>query len=146
MKPGFFWQKALRRMKYMVSKKEVRMYLDFLIEVPDAPGKITTKEKGNAVYVNYEVGREYYPDRRYTIPKRVTIGKLSKADNKMMVPNQNFLTYFPEVELPDEKFNSNRSSCLRIGAYLIIQKILDEYKIPEHLERQFDEKRWCLSP
>ena len=116
------------------------MYLDFLIEVPDAPGKITTKEKGNAVYVNYEVGREYYPDRRYTIPKRVTIGKLSKADNKMMVPNQNFLTYFPEVELPDEKFNSNRSSCLRIGAYLIIQKILDEYKIPELLERQFDDK------
>ena len=116
------------------------MYLDFLIEVPDAPGKITTKEKGNAVYVNYEVGREYYPDRRYTIPKRVTIGKLSKADNKMMVPNQNFLTYFPEVELPDEKFNSNRSSCLRIGAYLTIQKILDEYKIPELLERQFDDK------
>ena len=76
------------------------MYLDFLIEIPDVPGKITTKEKGNAVYVNYEVGREYYPDRKYTIPKRVTIGKLSKADKKMMVPNQNFLTYFPEIELP----------------------------------------------
>ena len=107
------------------------MYLDFLIEVPDVQGKITTKAKGNAIYVNYEVGREYYPDRQYTIPKRVTIGKLSKADNKMMVPNQNFLTYFPEIELPDEKFNSNRSSCLRIGAYLIIQKILEEYKLPE---------------
>lgn len=59
------------------------MYLDFLIEMPDVPGKITTKEKGNAVYVNYEVGREYYPDRKYTIPKRVTIGKLSKADEKL---------------------------------------------------------------
>ena len=45
------------------------MYLDFLIEIPDVPGKITTKEKGNAVYVNYEVGREYYPDKKYTIPK-----------------------------------------------------------------------------
>ena len=116
------------------------MYLDFLIEIPDVPGKITTKEKGNAVYVNYEVGREYYPDRKYTIPKRVTIGKLSKADKKMMVPNQNFLTYFPEIELPDEKFNSNRSSCLRIGAYIIIQKILDEYKLPELLGEQFEEK------
>ena len=116
------------------------MYLDFLIEIPDVPGKITTKEKGNAVYVNYEVGREYYPDRKYTIPKRVTIGKLSKADKKMMVPNQNFLTYFPEIELPEEKFNSNRSSCLRIGAYIIIQKILDEYKLPELLGEQFEEK------
>ena len=116
------------------------MYLDFLIEIPDVPGKITTKEKGNAVYVNYEVGREYYPDRKYTIPKRVTIGKLSKADEGMMVPNQNFLTYFPEIELPEEKFNSNRSSCLRIGAYIIIQKILDEYKLPELLGEQFEEK------
>ena len=116
------------------------MYLDFLIEIPDVPGKITTKKKGNAVYVNYEVGREYYPDRKYTIPKRVTIGKLSKADERMMVPNQNFLTYFPEIELPEEKFNSNRSSCLRIGAYIIIQKILDEYKLPELLGEQFEEK------
>ena len=120
------------------------MYLDFLIEIPDVPGKITTKEKGNAVYVNYEVGREYYPDRKYTIPKRVTIGKLSKADERMMVPNQNFLTYFPEIELPEEKFNSNRSSCLRIGAYIIIQKILDEYKLPELLGEQFEEKELGL--
>ena len=79
------------------------MYLDFLVEVPDEKGKITTKKKGDAIYVNYEVGREYYPDRQYTIPKRVIIGKLSKADKGMMVPNQNFLTYFPEVELPEEK-------------------------------------------
>ena len=116
------------------------MYLDFLVKVPSVQGKITTKEKGRTVYVNYEVGREYYPDRKYTIPKRVTIGKLSKADRKMMVPNQNFLTYFPETELPEEKFNSNRSSCLRIGAYIVIQKILEEYKLQELLERQFDDK------
>lgn len=78
------------------------MYLDFLVIVPRVQGKITTKEKGETVYVNYEVGREYYPDRKYTIPKRVTIGKLSKADRKMMGPNQNFLAYFPETELPGE--------------------------------------------
>ena len=114
------------------------MYLDFLVEVPDEKGKITTKKKGDAIYVNYEVGREYHPDRQYTIPKRVIIGKLSKADKGMMVPNQNFLTYFPEVDLPEEKFNSNRSSCLKIGPYIVIQKILEEYKIPELLERQFE--------
>ena len=116
------------------------MYLDFLVKVPSVQGKITTKEKGGTVYVNYEVGREYYPDRKYTIPKRVTIGKLSKADRKMMVPNQNFLAYFPETELPEEKFNSNRSSCLRIGAYIIVQKVFDEYKLPELLGRQFEDK------
>ena len=116
------------------------MYLDFLVEVPDVQGKITTKKKGNAIYVNYEIGRKYYKDRKYTIPERVTIGKLSQEDKKMMVPNQNFLTYFPEVELPEEKFNSNRSSCLRIGAYLIIQKVMDEYQIPELLDGYFSPK------
>ena len=116
------------------------MYLDFLVEVPDEKGKITKKKKGDAIYVSYEVGREYYSDRQYTIPKRVIIGKLSKADEGMMVPNQNFLTCFPEVELPEEKFNSNRSSCLKIGPYIVIRKILEEYKIPEFLEKQFDGK------
>ena len=116
------------------------MYLDFLVEVPNEKGKITTKKKGDAIYVSYEIGREYLPDKQYTIPKRVTIGKLSKADSRMMIPNQNFRTYFPEAELPEEKFNSNRSSCLKIGPYIVIRKILEEYKIPELLERQFDTK------
>ena len=115
------------------------MYLDFLVPIPDVKGKITTKQKGDSIYVNYEVGRQYDSGKKYNVPKRVTIGKLSKADSKKMVPNQNFLTYFPEVELPEDKFNSNRSSCLRIGAYLVIRKILEEYRIPELLERQFDD-------
>lgn len=92
------------------------------------------------MYVNYEIGRKYYKDRKYTIPERVTIGKLSHEDNKVMVPNQNFLTFFPEVELPEEKFNSNRSSCLRIDAYLIIQKVMDEYRISESLDEYFSPK------
>ena len=120
------------------------MYLDFLVEVPSEKGKITTKPKGDAIYVNYELGREYDPDKKYNVPKRVTIGKLSKANDRMMVPNQNFLTYFPEVELPEEKFNSNRSSCLRIGSYIVIQRIFDEYKIPELLSNYFGIKELGL--
>ena len=116
------------------------MYLDFLVKVPEAGGKITTKPKGNAVYVNYELGREYNPVKRYNVPKRVTIGKLSKEDSTMMVPNQNFRTYFPDAEVPDDKFNADRSSCLRIGSYIVIKKILDEYDIPDMLRMNFSEK------
>lgn len=116
------------------------MYLDFLVAIPSEKGKITTKPKGNAVYVNYELGREYDRNKKYNVPKRVTIGKLAKGNDGMMVPNDKFLTYFPETELPEEKFNSNRSSCLRIGAYIIVQKILDEYKIPKFLSPYFDDK------
>ena len=61
------------------------MYLDFLVEVPSGKGKITTKPKGDAIYVNYELGREYDPDKKYNVPKRVTIEKLSKVNDRMMV-------------------------------------------------------------
>ena len=71
------------------------MYLDFLVKVPDSRGKITTRAKGNSIYVNYEVGRDYNPNKKYNVPKRVTIGKLSKDDPSMMVPNDRFRTYFP---------------------------------------------------
>ena len=50
------------------------MYLDFLVSIPEEKGKITHKPKGNAVYINYELDREYDADRRFNIPKRVTIG------------------------------------------------------------------------
>lgn len=116
------------------------MYLDFLVKIPDVEGKITKKPKGDSVYVNYEIGRKYNPEKKYNIPERKPIGKVSKSDPTMMVPNEYFLMFFPEVELPDEKFNSDRSSCLRIGAYIVIQKILDEYKIPELLSKYFGSK------
>ena len=116
------------------------MYLDFLVAIPDEKGKITTKPKGNAIYVNYELGREYNKEKKYNVPRRVTIGKVAKGSEGMMVPNDKFLTYFPETELPDEKFNANRSRCLRIGAYIIIQKILDEYKISDYLSPYFGDK------
>ena len=120
------------------------MYLDFFVEIPDVKGKITTKKKGSSVYVNYEIGRDYDPEKKYNVPKRVTIGKVSGADSKMMVPNQNFLTYFPEVDLPELKYNPDRSSCLKIGAHLVIRKMFDEYNLPELLGKYFDERELGL--
>ena len=120
------------------------MYLDFFVKIPDIKGKITRKPKGNSVYINYEYAREYNRKRQYNVPKRVIIGKASKTDSAMMIPNQNYLTYFPEAELPEEKFDSKRSSCLRIGTHLIIKSILEEYGLPEILSRQFDSKELGL--
>lgn len=113
------------------------MYLDFLVKIPEVSGKITRKTKNGITYINFEYGREYDSKRKFNIPKRATIGKQSKEDASMMQPNQNFLTYFPEVELPDERFESKRSSCLRIGAYVVLRKIIEDYGIPEMLLRYF---------
>jgi len=76
------------------------MYLDFLVKVPTVKGKITRRKKSNVVYIEYEYDRVYDPSRKYTFPKRVTIGKMADTDLELMRPNQNFLKYFPDAELP----------------------------------------------
>ena len=116
------------------------MYLDFHVKIPEVPGKITRRKKGNSTYIEFEYHRVYDPKRQFTIAKRATIGKESTSDSLMMLPNQNFLKYFPDADLPDEKDRTTRSSCLRIGAYIVIRKIIEDYKIPEMLGEYFEEK------
>ena len=116
------------------------MCLGFLVDIPDVKGKITQKRKGNSVYISYEIGRKYDPAKQYNVPDRVIIGKQNQSDKKQMEPNENFLKYFPEVELPEERYDSNRSSCLRIGAYIIIQQMMKETGIPELLSEYFNDR------
>lgn len=120
------------------------MYLDFLVKLPEAKGKYTYRNRNGVTYVEYEYDRTYDPKRKYTFPKRATIGKLSEEDRTMLQPNTNFLKYFPDAELPEERNRTNRSSCLRVGAYLVIRKIMDDYHLPEILGRFFAEKELGL--
>lgn len=53
------------------------MYLSSYIQVPDNPGKIVRRKKGENIYVLYEVARVYDPKRQFNVPKRVVIGKLA---------------------------------------------------------------------
>ena len=116
------------------------MYLDFLVKIPFVQGKITRRKKKDVVYIEYEYDRIYDPVRQYTFPKRVTIGKLSETDPEMMQPNQNFLKYFPDAELPETKNRTSRSSCLRVGAYFVLRKIIEEYNLVELLGGYFEQR------
>ena len=116
------------------------MYLDFLVKIPFVQGKITRRKKKDAVYVEYEYDRIYDPVRQYTFPKRVTIGKLSETDPELMQPNQYFLKYFPDAELPETKNRTSRSSCLRVGAYFVLHKIIEEYNLVELLGGYFEQR------
>lgn len=111
------------------------MYLDFLVEIPDVKGKITRRKKGGTTYINFEFGRLYDPGKQYNTPLRSTIGKQSEADDTKMWPNQNFLQYFPDVALPSEKGQAPRSSCLKVGSFLIIKKIMADYCLDSMIER-----------
>ena len=88
------------------------MYLSSYIRVPNNPGKIIRRKKGENIYILYEVARVYDPKRQFNVPKRVVIGKLvSDAADAMMQPNEKFLQLFPEsrnsfLELPSNLDNA----------------------------------------
>jgi len=116
------------------------MYFDFLVKIPEKTGRVTVNRRGDTTYIEYTYDRSYIPEKKYSVPKRTTIGKQSKSDPSMMQPNPNFLKYFPEVELPEKESGSQRSCCLRVGAYIVLKRIMEGYKLPEMLGGHFSSK------
>lgn len=51
----------------------------------------------------------------------------------MMYPNANFLRFFPD-SIPEEGKPPERSGCLRIGTFVVVRKILQEYKLDEIID------------
>ena len=113
------------------------MYLDYTVAIPEVKGKITFRSKGNARYVYYECSRSYDPSKQYTTVKRVTIGKVIDGDDTKMRPNENFRKYFPEVDVPEEKEDAVRSSCLKAGAYMVISQESKNVGLTKKLEDTF---------
>ena len=107
------------------------MHYDFLVKIPDVPGKITRRKKGPSVYIEYEYAREYIREKQYTIVKRANIGKQDPSAPLMMHPTQNYYTHFPEATLPQKESAGIRSSCIRAGAFFIIEDVIRK----SHLDR-----------
>lgn len=112
------------------------MYMDFKVKIPTSDTGISRKRIKGVTYIYYAYGRDYNADKKYTVPKCTSIGKSSDEDPDMMYPNVNYLKFFPEEELPDaDAADTSRSGCLRMGAFLIIRKIIAEYHLDEIMER-----------
>lgn len=117
------------------------MYYDFKVKIPSVKGKIYEKTIKGVTYINYEYDRIYKPDKKYNIPKRTTIGRKCVDDPDMMYPNPNFLKYFPDTELPADQGHKDRSSCLRIGPYLVIQKMMAESMVDRIIDDMYGDDR-----
>lgn len=105
------------------------MYLDSTVSIPEKHVvRITVK---GVKYIYLEVSREYDRERKYNSAKRVCIGKEHETDCTLMYPNRNFLLYFPGYEFAEQKSAFLRSSCLRIGSFLVLERIAQSLGIAE---------------
>lgn len=109
------------------------MYADVRVKIPDEKGKVTRKKIKGTTYIYYQLDRVYDTEKKYSIPKSTPIGKGCEDDPTMMIPNEKYLIYYPEAALPDEKKTAHRSACLRVGAHMVLQKIIAEYHLDETL-------------
>ena len=116
-------------------------YYSGLVDYPHDNHKVTKKMAENGkYYVRLETDRKYNPEKKYNVPVRVTIGVLDENDNTKMHPNENFKIYFPDVKIEKEDEESNRSQCLRVGAYSLIKNIFNETKLNDIINPLFKEK------
>ena len=111
------------------------MYLNCRVKIPDTGGNISVKTINGTPYVYIETGRTYDKEKQYNTPKRTCIGKRDHEQPAFMYPNEKFLKFFPRELLPSEKDGQFRSGCLHIGAFLVIRKIISDYKLDEIITR-----------
>ena len=106
------------------------MYQNYTVKIPDLPTGITKKTIKGTTYVYYTYGRTYISEKKYSQGKDTSIGKTDPGDDTMMYPNANFFRFFPD-SVPNEDRPPERSGCLRIGTFVVVRKILQEYKLDE---------------
>ena len=116
------------------------MFLKYKVDIPVVPGKLVRKNRGGHTYIEYEYDRIYDPVKQYTYPKRASIGRVDPEDPTRMTPNENFLKYFPDAEIPEETDRSERSPYLNIGTYVVLHKLIQDCKLKEILDEYMDEK------
>ena len=109
------------------------MYLNFTVEIPELKTGISRKKIKGTTYIYYEYGRKYYSDKKYTVSQCTSIGKMCEDNPSAMIPNTNYLKFFPDAELPEELPVSTRSGCLKIGSYLVIKKVIEYYKLNQKI-------------
>ena len=111
------------------------MYQRQKVHIPLSDGGVTVKKIKGTGYVYYTTGRVYSPEGKRSNPVRVTIGKQCKDDPTRMIPNEKYAIYFAD-RMPEELLiETERSSCLHIGAYLVIRKIIAEYHLDTIIEK-----------
>ena len=112
----------------------VALYQQQKVRIPISNGGVTVKNISGTGYVYYTTGRVYSSEEKRSNPVRVTIGKQCKDDPTRMFPNEKYAIYFADT-MPEELLvEPKRSSCLHIGAYFVIRKIIAEYHLDQIIE------------
>ena len=74
------------------------MTFNHVVPIPKSKGKIIFRKVNETVYIEYETRRIYDKNRKYNKPERVRIGVQIPERPELMLPNNNYYTYFSKGE------------------------------------------------
>ena len=115
------------------------MLLNHLVKIPSETRKVVFQKRKDVAYVLFEIDRVYVPERKLTLPKRVAIGKRCPDQPDMMWPNEKYYEIFTNEAMPETE-SGTRSSCLKLGSHIVINRVLEEQQLPQILGNHFDER------
>lgn len=98
------------------------------------PSSTKIQRRNGVSYVYQVIEKTYKKDKKYTTEERKLIGKM--IDEKWMIPNEYFGVYYPDVSI--EQDLPAFSDTLKIGSFMLIQKLFKDLKIDELLSLVFD--------
>lgn len=109
------------------------------------PVKIPSKDivfgrRKNCTYVYYTTKKIFNKEKGYSENERVCIGIVSDEKETMMIPNENYVTYFGDFGISLEENDSQFSRVLSFGARLVVDKILEKLNVSSILNKVFKEK------
>ncbi len=113
------------------------MYYKNTVKIPLDSKKVVFQKRKDQAYVLFEVEREYSEEKKYTFPKRVMIGKRCTEDATLMHPNDKYYQIFPDAPQVEEHEEVERSCCLKIGSYAVINQIYKDYGLDKILQKRF---------
>lgn len=100
------------------------------------PKSTKIQRKGKAHYVYQVVGQTYKPDKKYTVDKRVCIGKM--IDEVYMIPNDKFQDYYPDLIISEVEPPA-LSDTLKVGMFTSVHSISQKLGITDLLASIFDD-------
>ena len=80
-------------------------------------------------------------ENKQSYARKQKFTKAHKARNTKKNPNPNFMKYFPDVELPADEGRNERSSCLRIGTSMVIEKLMMESMVENIVSSIYNDDR-----
>ena len=102
------------------------MYYNQPVMIPDVPGKIVYRKKGDSTYVQFETGRTYSPETQDTRVERCIVGIQIPRKPELMLPNDNYFKHFQtDIRAVIEEKQGEIQAFARKSAQL--EKIRDDF-------------------